>query len=88
MIACGPPPVVEVSLTTASFATTGGNLFNCSTPAFAATAQALDKSTIGCSPTRNSDGTYSTTPVTVTTQVYCSKWQWRSRHRHLRGYRR
>jgi hypothetical protein len=68
---CGSSHVVEVTLSSASFATSGGNLFNCSTPAGPANRDGVSTGVIGCNPIRNADGTYSTTPVTVTEQVGC-----------------
>jgi hypothetical protein len=70
--ACRAPDVVQVTLTTSSFATSGGNLFNCTTPERPADSQTVNGSGIGCTPSRNADGTFSATPVTVTDQVGCS----------------
>ncbi len=64
------PPAVHVELGDASFATTGGNLFNCGSPAQPATPRALATS-IDCEPLLVADGTYATTPVTVTRQMGC-----------------
>jgi hypothetical protein len=67
---CGSPHAVEVTLaTTSSFATTGGNLFNCSSPAQPATPRALTH-TVQCEPAVV-NGAFTTTPVTVTQSMGC-----------------
>ena len=69
---CAPAaPAVQVTLEQPAFGTTGGNLFNCTTPSQPADRHTLTKTTIGCEPDRNGDGTFTTTPVTVTEQVGC-----------------
>lgn len=70
--ACGAHHTVEVTLSSGSFGTTGGNLFNCSTPSQPANVHAPERGPIYCEPERASDGTFTTTPVTVTEQVACN----------------
>jgi hypothetical protein len=68
---CGSQRVVQVTLsTTSSFATTGGNLFNCSSPAEPATVRALGHGPIGCQPEVVS-GKFTTTPVIVRESLGC-----------------
>lgn len=62
---------VQVRLNTPAFGTTGGNLFNCSTPDQPANRHALTTDTVGCQPNQNPDGSFTTTPITVTKQVGC-----------------
>lgn len=69
------PPAVEVTLSNAVFGTTGGNLFNCGSPAYPATSQAVSSNLIACDPGRAPDGTLSATPVTVTSIVGCGDGQ-------------
>lgn len=71
VMGCGSTAPVEVSLSSASFATTGGNLFNCATPAQPADRNSIQTQGLGCEPQRNPDGNYSTTPVTIATRVGC-----------------
>jgi hypothetical protein len=67
---CGSPHAVEVTLaTTSSFATTGGNLFNCSSPAQPATRRSLSH-TVECEP-EVVNGAFTTTPVTVMESMGC-----------------
>jgi len=68
--ACSSPAAIEVSLDMTQFATSGGNLFNCSSPAQPATQHALSGAAIACTPKRSGHG-YSSEPVTVTEQVGC-----------------
>ncbi len=63
--------MIKVALSGAAFATSGSNLFNCTTPAFPANGHGVSTGEIDCSPTRNHDGTYSTTPVIMTQEVGC-----------------
>lgn len=70
-----PPPAVEVSLSSASFATTGGNLFNCGSPAQAATETSVARGGLACDPGRAPDGSLATKPVTVTEIVGCGDGQ-------------
>ena len=65
------PPAVRVTLADASFGTSGGNLFNCTTPDRPANAHSVTPTTLGCEPDRNPDGTFTTQPVTVSQQVGC-----------------
>ena len=68
---CGSSHAVQVTLdSTSSFATTGGNLFNCSSPAQPATARALQHGPIGCEPERV-NGVFTTTPVIVKQSLGC-----------------
>lgn len=67
---CGNAEPVRVTLSGWAFATSGGNLFNCSSPAQAPDQNGIQTS-LGCEPVRNSDGTFATTPVVVSTQVGC-----------------
>jgi hypothetical protein len=69
--ACAEAPVVVVRLSGASFGTTGGNLFNCGSPAEPSDANGLSGDEIVCNPERAADGSFSTTPVTVKTQMGC-----------------
>jgi hypothetical protein len=72
MSACSvSPPAVRVTLTGPIFGTTGGNLFNCSTPDQPANRHDVTPTTIACEPNHNPDGTFTTTPVTVTQEVGC-----------------
>jgi hypothetical protein len=59
----GPARVVQVTLSGATFATTGGNLFNCGSPAQPATPQLLGDQTISCFLAANGDG-YTSAPST------------------------
>ncbi len=68
---CSSPEIVVVHLSQTSFGTTGGNLFNCSTPAFPSDENGVVAEDIVCNPTRSADGTLSTTPVTVNQQMGC-----------------
>lgn len=43
---CGTEHAVEIRLATPTYGTTGGNLFNCSTPDFPANAHAVDDAVI------------------------------------------
>lgn len=70
MTACAAPHGVEVRLTNPDFGTTGGNLFNCSTPDFPADTHAVAGGAITCVPTSNG-ATLSTTPVVVSEQMAC-----------------
>jgi hypothetical protein len=68
---CGSRHGVQVTLaTTSSFATTGGNLFNCSSPAQAATARGLNHGPIVCLP-EVAGGQLTTTPVIVKQSLGC-----------------
>jgi hypothetical protein len=68
---CGSQHVVQVTLSsTSSFATTGGNLFNCSSPAQAATIRSLDRGPIYCEP-QIIAGQYTTKPVVVKQSLGC-----------------
>lgn len=68
---CGSQRAVEVTLSSSSsFATTGGNLFNCSSPAQAATPHALGGGVIACEPEVVS-GKFTTTPVIVKKSLGC-----------------
>ncbi|HEX4516365.1 MAG TPA: hypothetical protein VH054_22610 [Polyangiaceae bacterium] len=68
---CGSQRAVHVTLSsTSSFATTGGNLFNCSDPAQAATPRALSGGSITCEPEVVS-GKFTTTPVIVKQSLGC-----------------
>jgi hypothetical protein len=68
---CGSHHTVEVTLQNASFGTTGGNLFNCTTPDRPANVQSVSRGPIVCEPERASDGTFTTTPVTILEQMSC-----------------
>jgi hypothetical protein len=71
MAGCGSQHGVEVTLsTTSSFATTGGNLFNCASPAQAATQRSLGHGPIICQPEVVA-GKFTTTPVTVKQSLGC-----------------
>lgn len=65
------PPAVQVTLNDPVFGTSGGNLFNCTTPDKPANNNAVTPTTLGCEPNRNPDGTFTTTPVTVSQKVGC-----------------
>jgi len=68
---CGSQRAVQVTLgTSSSFSTTGGNLFNCASPAQAATARALGHGPIACQP-ESVSGKLTTTPVTVKQSLGC-----------------
>ena len=68
---CGSQRAVQVTLSsTSSFATTGGNLFNCSSPAQAATPRALGHGPISCQP-ESVAGQFTTTPVIVKQSLGC-----------------
>jgi hypothetical protein len=69
--ACHSSPLVTVTLSNASFATTGGNLFNCTSPEQPADAQSLSTSGIDCNPAQMSKDVYSQTPVSSTYQLGC-----------------
>ncbi len=69
---CGTSHAVEVRLVSPSYGTTGGNLFNCTTPDFPADQTTVDESVIACTPQPGANGTLSTTPVLVLAQVACS----------------
>lgn len=69
--ACAASPAVEVKLGTAAFDTTGGNLFNCSSPGEPAKPQRVSGDAIGCEPETAADGSFAPTPVTVTKIVGC-----------------
>ena len=68
---CSSPEIVVVHLSQSSFGTTGGNLFNCSTPAFPSNENGVAVDDIVCNPTRSADGSFSTTPVTVNQLMGC-----------------
>jgi hypothetical protein len=67
---CFPPPSATITLSGLSFGTTGGNLFNCGSPAQPANNQSISNEdssgniVVTCTPTPGSNGTFSTTPVT------------------------
>jgi len=68
---CGSRHAVEVTLsTTSSFVTTGGNLFNCSSPAEPATPRSLGHGPIACTP-EVAGGKFTTTPVIVRESLGC-----------------
>lgn len=68
---CGSQHAVQVTLSsTSSFATTGGNLFNCSSPAQGATAHALGHGPISCEPEIIA-GKFTTKPVIVKQSLGC-----------------
>jgi hypothetical protein len=70
--ACGKPPAaLEVTLTNASFGTTGSNLFNCTTPAGPANLHGLSNDVFHCDPGRDQTGALLTTPTTIVTEVGC-----------------
>jgi hypothetical protein len=71
VVGCGSTEAVVVTLSDWSFGTSGGNLFNCSTPAAPANRNGLSSTQVGCQPTLNSDGSYATTPVVVSEQLGC-----------------
>jgi hypothetical protein len=67
---CQPAPVATVTLSNVSFGTTGGNGGNCGNPAQPANNNTINGENSNgdlvytCSPTPNSDGTFSTNPTT------------------------
>ncbi len=68
---CGSQRAVQVTLSsTSSFATTGGNLFNCSEPAQAAVPRALGGGPIACEP-EVVGGKFTTTPIIVKQSLGC-----------------
>ena len=68
---CGARHGIEVTLaSTSSFSTTGGNLFNCSSPAQPATQRALGEGPIVCEP-NEANGVFTPTPVTVVESLGC-----------------
>ena len=71
-LGCGSPQrAVQVSFaSTSSFVTTGGNLFNCSSPAQPATPRSLSHSPIACQP-ETVGGRFTTTPVIVRESLGC-----------------
>ncbi len=69
--ACGSSPAVSATLADASFATSGGNLFNCTTPSRPATARSVSTDGMECSPKRAADGSFTTTPVTEIFKIGC-----------------
>lgn len=73
LAACGASPsAITVTLPTSSFATSGGNVFNCTTPDMPPDRTRLRNEAIGCTPARNADGSWSKTPVTVFDELGCS----------------
>jgi hypothetical protein len=72
-IACGSGSsgAVTVTLSNTTFGTTGGNLYNCGSPARPSNIHSVNGS-FGCSLSQNADGSYSTTPVTETKRLGCS----------------
>ena len=70
-VACGPPPpALEVSLSNDSFATSGGNLFNCTSPEFPPDKQALSAKTLECTPPEK-NGAFTGASETVSLQYGC-----------------
>jgi hypothetical protein len=71
----GAPPTAVITLSNVSFVTSGGNLFNCETPAQPATEQSIiglnanGQLVISCIPDRNPDGTLSQNAKTTQQQV-------------------
>jgi len=70
-----PPAAVQVALNGAQFGTTGGNLFNCGSPAEPATFHSLSPTVIACDPGRAADGTLATQPATNTQIIGCGDGQ-------------
>ncbi len=68
---CATRDAIRVTISNASLDTSGGNLFNCTTPAFPAHHQALSTTQIGCEPQPDGNGGYSTKPVVVWQQIGC-----------------
>jgi hypothetical protein len=66
----GGPPIIEVTLSNAYFATTGVNLFNCSNPAQPPSPTTVSTGPIVCNPL-STDAGYSTAPVVVDQVVGC-----------------
>jgi hypothetical protein len=68
---CGSQHAVQVTLSsTSSFATTGGNLFNCASPAQPAQIRSLGRGPITCQP-EVASGKLTTTPVIVKESLGC-----------------
>jgi hypothetical protein len=71
VLGCGSQHAVQVTIaSTSTFATTGGNLFNCSSPAQPATPRGLSHGPITCEP-EMVGGKFTTTPVTVIASLGC-----------------
>ncbi len=68
LAACGPRPSLVVTLSDATFATTGGNLFNCTAPAFPPDKWTPSNGPIDCTP---GSTTTESSPVIVSQQVAC-----------------
>lgn len=69
LTACGPSgPQLQVTLTNGTFATTGGNLFNCTNPDFPPNRHTLRNDKIICTPHHGSSASET---VTVTDELAC-----------------
>lgn len=73
VLACssGPSGPVTVTLSNSTFGTTGGNLYNCGSPARPSKTYNVN-GTYGCGIGRNADGSFATSPVTETKKLGCS----------------
>jgi hypothetical protein len=67
--ACGSPSPITISLSNASYATTGFNLFNCGSPAQPAVPRGLSTGGIECDPAMVANGVYA--PATATYGLAC-----------------
>jgi hypothetical protein len=69
LTACGPSgPSLELTVSSGVFATTGGNLFNCTSPTFPPNRHTLRNDKIVCTPKH---GSQASEVITVTDELAC-----------------